>query len=202
MFVYLVTIGSDNGLSPIRCQAIIYTSARILPIGSSAINFGEILIKILIKSLIKTFYSRICTSNIVCKMAVISSTGRWVKSARCTFHPHRQHKYLWRVYQATDVQQIAIEREPICLLAWFWPTWHPRNVGDLLCSTVLSYRSIYPYSSGLFRWKLITRIRQNTPPQPNKAQESYRILYGIYRNELGRVPRMSRVGTVMEISMF
>ena len=39
-------IGSDNGLSPGQCQAIIWTNAEILVIGPQGTNFNEILIKI------------------------------------------------------------------------------------------------------------------------------------------------------------
>ena len=39
-------IGSDNGLSPGRPQAIIWTSARLLLIGPMETNFSEILIEI------------------------------------------------------------------------------------------------------------------------------------------------------------
>ena len=42
----LSTIGSDNGLSPGRRQAIIWINAGILLIGPLGINFGEILIEI------------------------------------------------------------------------------------------------------------------------------------------------------------
>ena len=38
-------IGLDNGLSPVRCQAIIWTNVRILLIGPLGTNFSEILIK-------------------------------------------------------------------------------------------------------------------------------------------------------------
>ena len=41
----LTTIGSDNGLSPGRCQAIIWTNAEILLIGPLGTNFSEILIE-------------------------------------------------------------------------------------------------------------------------------------------------------------
>ena len=44
--VNLVSIGSDNGLSPIRRKAIIYTSSELLSIGPFGINLSEILIKI------------------------------------------------------------------------------------------------------------------------------------------------------------
>ena len=42
----LTIIGSDNGLSPGRRQAIIWTNARILLIGTRGTNFNEILIEI------------------------------------------------------------------------------------------------------------------------------------------------------------
>ena len=42
----LTIIGSDNGLSPGRCQAIILTNAGILLIGPLGTNFSEIVIEI------------------------------------------------------------------------------------------------------------------------------------------------------------
>ena len=42
----LTTIGSDNGLSPGRRQAIIWTNAGILLIEPLGINFSEIVIEI------------------------------------------------------------------------------------------------------------------------------------------------------------
>ena len=42
-FIKLIIIGSDNGLSPGRRQAIIWTSARILLIGTLGTNVSEIL---------------------------------------------------------------------------------------------------------------------------------------------------------------
>ena len=49
----LTSIGSDNGLSPGRRQAIIWTNAWILLIGPLGTNFSEILIKILTFSFMK-----------------------------------------------------------------------------------------------------------------------------------------------------
>ena len=43
----IIFIGSDNGLSPCRRQAIIWTNAGILLIGPLGTNFSEILIEIL-----------------------------------------------------------------------------------------------------------------------------------------------------------
>ena len=39
-----ISIGSDNGLSPNRCQAIIWTNAGLLSVGTLWTNFSEILI--------------------------------------------------------------------------------------------------------------------------------------------------------------
>ena len=43
----LTSIGSDNGLLPGQCQAIIWTNAGLLPIGPLETNFSEILMTIL-----------------------------------------------------------------------------------------------------------------------------------------------------------
>ena len=43
----LIIIGSYNGLSPSRCQTIIWTNARILLIGPSGTNVSEIVIEII-----------------------------------------------------------------------------------------------------------------------------------------------------------
>ena len=48
--IKLTIIGSDNGLSPGQCQAIIWTNAGILLIEPLGTNFSEILIKIHIYS--------------------------------------------------------------------------------------------------------------------------------------------------------
>ena len=47
----IIIIGSDNGLSPVRHQAIKRTNAGILLIGTSGIKFNEIMIEINILSL-------------------------------------------------------------------------------------------------------------------------------------------------------
>ena len=49
MHIYIIKLtitGSDNGLSPGQCQAIIWTTAEILSIRTSGTNFNEILSKI------------------------------------------------------------------------------------------------------------------------------------------------------------
>ena len=42
----LIITGSDNGMSPGRCQAIIWTNAGILLIGPLGTNFSQILIEV------------------------------------------------------------------------------------------------------------------------------------------------------------
>ena len=53
----LTIIGSDNGLSPGRHQAIIWTNAEILSMRTLGANFSEILIEIHIFSFKKTHFS-------------------------------------------------------------------------------------------------------------------------------------------------
>ena len=57
----LTIVGSDNGLSPGRRQAIIWTNAGILLIGPLGTNFSEILIKIHIFSLTKMHLKMLST---------------------------------------------------------------------------------------------------------------------------------------------
>ena len=62
----LIIIGSDNGLSPGRRQASMWTNARILLIGPLGTNFSEILIGIQTFSLTKN-----ALQNVVCEMTSI-----------------------------------------------------------------------------------------------------------------------------------
>ena len=62
----LTIIGSDNGLSPGRLQAIIWTNDVILLIGALGTTFTEILIKI------QTFFTlKKSFESVVCAMAAI-----------------------------------------------------------------------------------------------------------------------------------
>ena len=63
----LTIIGSDNGLSPGRRQAIIWTNAGILLIGPLGTNFSEISVEILI------FIQENALESVVCEMAAILS---------------------------------------------------------------------------------------------------------------------------------
>ena len=75
----LTIIGSDNGLSPGRHQAIIWTNARILLIGPLGTNFSEILIGIQTFSFKKMHlkmssvkWRPYCFSNLVSDYMVLS----------------------------------------------------------------------------------------------------------------------------------
>ena len=73
----LATIGSDNVLSPGRRQAIIWTNAGILLIGSVGTNFGEILIGIYKVTLKNAF------ENVVTKLAAILARPQYIKYILC-----------------------------------------------------------------------------------------------------------------------
>ena len=73
-----VNIGSDNGLSPIRRQAITRTNADLLLIG----RLEQTSVKY--ESKYKTFIHDAFVNdnafgNIVCKITAILSGGRWMK---------------------------------------------------------------------------------------------------------------------------
>ena len=69
-----VSIGSSNGLLPIRRQAIVWTNAGLLSIWPFGTNFSEFFYQYT-----NLFIHENAYENIVCKMASILSTGRWVK---------------------------------------------------------------------------------------------------------------------------
>ena len=74
MLVGRVSIASDNGLSPDRHQAFIWTTAGILLIGPLGTNFNEIWIKI------QNFIHENVFENVVCEMAATLSRGEMSQS--------------------------------------------------------------------------------------------------------------------------
>ena len=69
----LTIIGSDNGLSPDRRQAIIWTNAGLLLIGSLGTNFSEILIEIL----------AISFKKMRLKVLRLRNSGHFVSASMC-----------------------------------------------------------------------------------------------------------------------
>ena len=70
-----VSIGSGNGLSPIRCQAITWANAGVLSVGPVRTHFSEIRIGILV-CLFKKMQLELSSA----KMAAILSSGWWVNT--------------------------------------------------------------------------------------------------------------------------
>ena len=68
-----VSIGSDNSLSPVRRQAITWTNADLLTIGTLGTKFSEIEIKIQTFSF--TSVHKNAFGNVVCETATILSRG-------------------------------------------------------------------------------------------------------------------------------
>ena len=77
----LTSIGSDNGLSPGRRQAIIWTNAGILLIGLLGTNFSEIF-----NRSSNIFFQENAFENVVWNIAAILSRPQWVKPEWLTWH--------------------------------------------------------------------------------------------------------------------
>ena len=107
----LTFIGSDNGLSPGRRQASIWTTAGILLFGPSGSNFSEILIEI------DTFSLKMQSKTVVCEMAAIISRSQCVHtgSTICTPDSGAMGKETVRMSEKMNVDAmfgIAIEFQP------------------------------------------------------------------------------------------
>ena len=76
----LTTIGSDNGLSPARRQAIIWNNAGILLNWTLGTNFSELLSEI--DTFLCVWIMRKCFENVVWKMAAILSRPQCVNTLR------------------------------------------------------------------------------------------------------------------------
>ena len=97
-------IGSENGLSPIGRQAIIWTIARILLIRTLGINFGEILIQIHTFSNQKNAFE-----NVVWKMSAIWSRPQCVNT---------QYIFL-KILSVNEVKLSETSMQPaMCVCGW------------------------------------------------------------------------------------
>ena len=85
----LTIIASDNGLSPGRRQAIIWTNAGILFIWPSGTNFGEILIEIHFFFIQENaFESVVCeTAAILFRPQCVNASSKQIKSCRVEIQP-------------------------------------------------------------------------------------------------------------------
>ena len=86
----LTIVGSDNGLSPGRCQAITWTNIGIFFIGPLGTNFSEMLNEMHTFSLKNPF------ENVVCKMAAILSRPQCVKALEDRHSSSTSEIAVWR----------------------------------------------------------------------------------------------------------
>ena len=120
----LTIIGPDNGLSPGRRQAIIWTNAGILLIGPWGTNFSEIL------NGIQTFsFKKMHFENVVCEMTSILSRPQCVQRCWSDFTSVFFKLILWSDILSTSykiglrwVPQKLIDK-PVSL---GWPGYSPK----------------------------------------------------------------------------
>ena len=112
-----VSIGSNNGLSPIRRQAIIWTNTGLLSIGPIGTNFGEILIK-------PFSFKKMRSKMSYVKMAAILPKGRWVNllSTSCLWSHN-----LWYHYALNPPQQASSGMASAWLVFLQWIIWTRHN---------------------------------------------------------------------------
>ena len=98
---YLTIIASDNGLSPSRRQAIIWTNAGILLIRPLGTNFSEILIEI------HTFsFKKMHLKKVICEKAAILSRPQCVKLTIDTLYLTLMGE-LWGVSYGVPIVKIS-----------------------------------------------------------------------------------------------
>ena len=106
-----ISIGSGNGLSPIRHQAISWTNAHLLSIAPLETNFIQILFKIQ-----KLFIQGNPFENVICEMATILSRGGSVK-----------HDFTQEFTSPTHLLS-ANAQEPVSFVASVAPSHHLKPV--------------------------------------------------------------------------
>ena len=122
----LIAIGSDNGLSPSRRQAIIWTNAGILSIGPLETNFSEILIEIIIVSFKKM---RLKVSSAIRRPFCLSLNvwTQWLPFCRwysCAFFSFEQFKS-WFKWQRSLYLRVKLVIKPKRHKAIYWTNTDP-----------------------------------------------------------------------------
>ena len=127
----LTIIVSDNGLSPGRREAIIWTNAGMLLIGSLGTNFSEILAEIITFSL-KKMYLKVSSAKwrpFCLGLNVLSGTYYSYMSSYPGYfrEPHRVSMVLPEIYRVT--REICESNRPI---DWFHIlAWTSKHRGEL-----------------------------------------------------------------------
>ena len=101
-----VNIDSDNGLPPVRRQAITWTNADLLPIGPLGTKFSEIQIKL------KDFL----LMKMLSEMSAILSKGRWVNFALNGNSPVIWGRLYKNAINSTGIPTINIGLPHNCLI--------------------------------------------------------------------------------------
>ena len=125
-------IGSDNGLSPDRRQAIIWTNAGILLIGPLGTNFSEILFEIYTFSFKKMHlkmssgkWRPSCLGVNVFKVTTTSHSDQWIKQCNKMYIPDEStspkpdHTALIIAVTPYECHCISNHRQLECLLKRF-----------------------------------------------------------------------------------
>ena len=113
----LTITGSDNGLSPGRRQAIIWTNAGILLTGPLGTNFSENFIEIL-----KFSFTKMRLKSVVCEIAAILSRPQCVKiTLRAVVI------YITWIHWKAIIQLLQNKAQQNCVsMLWIWCIKNPR----------------------------------------------------------------------------
>ena len=141
----LTTIGSDNGLSPDRRQAIIWTNAGILLIGPLGTIFSEILIEILTFSLKKM---RLKVSSAKRRLSCLGPNGLIVPSdgLKCM-----EEKAIGRVclapqplyFPLSKISMFICISTALAIILFWWDRWIKElgNVDDYWTVPIIIYQN-------------------------------------------------------------
>ena len=173
-------IGSDNGLSPGRRQAINWTNAGLLSFGPLETNFSEILIKNQGFSFTKNAFE-----NAVYEMAAILSKGRWAN------HIGREHSagsillyQWWRHYDPRwtmhnydlctsnithgaprHIGHMEIQTITICNMISFcqyWNLYYSKGLRKLEQQECLRYEDTSPSHDYQYYWFILDPFHSKT----------------------------------------
>ena len=137
-----MSIGSGNGLSPNRRQAITWINAILLLIRPLGTNFSEI-------QNTKLFIEGNAFENVVCEMAAISPWGRWVNISSEKWHMLYQFIFTEFTIQLTNVYWFISQN-----FVWIYISLPPSNV---------SWKTSSSHGQGVFAIsKLISMYRQTS----------------------------------------
>ena len=129
--VELNIIGSDNGLSPGRRQAIIWTNAGILLIGPLGTNFSEILIEILLFSF-KKMRLKVSSGKRRPFCLGLKVLTHWSQGMREILKKTRQIWGIWKLWPAYSPKTPNLGQNRWCFVPCDLEIWWKNNRAPLL----------------------------------------------------------------------